>query len=118
MGQATKPRRPDDGLTGVVGLVTEVRLTRVDRHPHLDRLIGRPRLRGQSDLGVDRSLERIGRPGERGDDRVALALFEGWYTAVSFDGFVQDLVVTDDRGPHRDLVLTRPHTCRTGDIGE
>ena len=115
--QAAKPCSTDDGHSDVVRLVTQPGLAGVDRHPHGDRGGRRPGFALQRTLGVERRAQGVGRPAERGNDAVALALLLRANAPVSRDREVEDLVVTGHRDRHlvgREL----PLLGRSLDVGE
>ena len=66
-----------------------------------DGLARRPGLVEQGALGVERGGDRVGRPGERRHQAVALALLEWPHAAVRGHGRIEDLVVPGDGLGHR-----------------
>ena len=112
-----QPRAAIDRLAEVVALVAQLRLGGVQRDPHPQRRRGRPRLRVQRGLGVQRRGERIRRAGKRRDDAVALALLDRAHPAVPADRILQQCVATGDRQRHR-IGVGLPQPRRALDVGQ
>ena len=97
MTDRSEPSGADDGLTRIVGVVTELGFAGVDRHSDPHRFARRPQLSSERLLRGAGRGERVRRSCERRDDRVALALFLGADAAMGVDHLSEDLVVTHDR---------------------
>ena len=75
-----------------VTLLTNLRLARVQTHPHLDlRPVG-PRIGGQVALGVDCGSDSVGRGTKRNEEGVALGVHHP--TAVCLEDRREDVVVS------------------------
>ena len=101
MGNGPQPGGTDDRVAGVVGLVAESGVAGVYGDPDLEGRNRRPGLGLEAPLGIERSVHRVGRPGEGGDDAVALALLDRPHPAVGGHHRVEQLVVAGDGDGHR-----------------
>lgn len=108
--QIPYPRRPVDRGPHVVGRVAELNLTGVQADPQPQRRQRRP-------LQRQRTCGRVAGPGERDDETVALALFDGTHSAVAVDEPRQRRVQARHRLTHLGgLVL--PQGGGTLDVGQ
>ena len=110
-----QPGTADDRQPEIVALVTQLRLTGVQRHPDRQPTTVRPWLRAQRTLGCQRRCDGVGRPAERGDDTVALALLHRADPAMGGDRLVEQLVVARHRDCNRPR-LPLPGASRALDV--